>query len=202
MRLRLLTITLLLAIAAVGCGSEPAPVGSGFSEVNPNGNPEQVGEAGEPEVRPEPLEGSVELSDETGMLDEEDIEAAILDANRADVAVTATATSVRQGSSLITATAETFSDGASGPRVVFELGDGVVASTPLPETCELVDIGVACTSQEPLIAGEKALEFLLPVEVVTGDIDSEVTISITSVNNPISNDPNPDNNVVVIDLAS
>ena len=202
MRLRLLTITLLLAIAAVGCGSEPAPVGSGFSEVNPNGNPEQVGEAGEPEVRPEPLEGSVELSDETGMLDEEDIEAAILEDGRADVAVTATASSAEQGAWLITAFAETFSDGASVPRVLFELGEGVEASTPLPESCAPVESGVACSQQIRLVGGEPAVQFLLPVQVVTDDFDSEVTISITSDANPISNDPNPDNNVVVIGLAS
>lgn len=120
---------------------------------------------------------------------------------QADLELVAVATPVVAGRSDLSLEAHVLDRRyAPGARVLFEFGDGVSAPAPLPEDCAAVDAGVECVIGM-LQRWEDPVEATLTVEVRVEAEDPSVTMSVTSVNNPVSNDPNPANNVVTVNFT-
>ena len=141
----------------------------------------------------------VEVSDETGMMEEgqaDDVRA--LD-GRADLEVKASASDLVDGAANITASLEILdTPEILHPTISFNLGDGVEAVS-LPTDCSQTGSEIVCEFTGVVSRGEP-VGTVLRVQVEESSNDPNVTVVVTSDSNPVSNDPDPTNNSVTIEF--
>jgi len=123
--------------------------------------------------------------------------------SRTDMAVRAVVESVGAGFEVTVGVFSVDQNNVITPIVSVDPGPGV-ALTPVPDEClGAEEAGFECvltliqSSTIPSAPAEVVLAFVVDVGVV----DPTVTLTATSQLNPVSNDPDPTNNVLVVDLV-
>jgi len=144
-----------------------------------------------------------EVSDETGMVqegEEDDLAAAF---NRADLEVSAVASDPVDGVVTLTAMLRSLDKpDLREPTITFTLGEGL-SVVSLADECSQVGVVIECvpaafvtgpTPSDPVTSS-------IEVEVVDGAEGGSVGVVATSRRNPVSNDPDPTNNTITIELS-
>ncbi len=150
------------------------------------------------------LTGSSEGEDlTTEDYDPVELELQNLALRRADLELSASAGPLVDGQVEVTVSVRSLDkESVIVPRVELVLTPGVSVG-PVPQGCEFNGSGLVCILPE-LFSGGRVPTDPQSVDVVllvdAGAVDSAVTMTVTSPDNPLSNDPDPTNNTITVNL--
>ena len=146
---------------------------------------------------------SLEVSDERGMTEDRNVGDGALAVARADLEVMASKEDLGGGVHRLTVGIRSLDNTTvDAPIATFELIDGVSVEGSLPSGCELSTQRVECVG-EGIFAGSLPTpfrEFELSVQTDESVANPSVVVTATSTLSPLSNDPNPENNTIDIEL--
>lgn len=139
-----------------------------------------------------------EQTTSAGAEDFEDPEALALENGRANVAVELSSSEVGDGEFVLDLVVLTLSDFADLPEVLIEFEGELELVLPLPEQCLVSEDDVVCRIPGATYPEDGAVNLSIGV-VPSGEVSVQATVS--SLNNPVSNDYDPSDNVDALTIS-